>query len=72
MKLIGICRSHIHLDRGVLVELGIITELASLAMGDIKTQIGYGLLNQRLGFEDFYFVVEETGQVNSSQLHDIG
>jgi hypothetical protein len=60
------------LDRGVLVELGIITELASLAMGDIKTQIGYGLLNQRLGFEDFYFVVEETGQVNSSQLHDIG
>jgi hypothetical protein len=72
MKLIGICRSHIHLDRGVLVELGIITELASLAMGDIKTQIGYGLLNQGLGLEYFQFVIEEAGEVDGGQLHDIG
>ena len=71
-ELFGIFGSHVHLNRGVLVELRVITELASLAMGDVETQIGYSLLNQGSRLEDFQFVVEEAGEVNSGQLHHIG
>jgi hypothetical protein len=63
-ELFGIFGSHVHLDGGVLIELRVITELASLAMGDVKTQIGHGFLNQGSRLEDFQFVVEEAGEID--------
>ena len=41
-------------------------------MDDVETQIGYGLLNQSPGLEYFQFVIEEAGEVDGGQLHDIG
>jgi hypothetical protein len=40
-------------------------------MIDVETQIGYSLLNQGSRLEDFQFVVEEAGEVDGGQLHDI-
>jgi hypothetical protein len=40
-------------------------------MGDIKTQIGHGFLDQSSRLEDFALVIEQAGEVDGSQLHHV-
>jgi hypothetical protein len=70
-KLVGVFGGHVHLDRSVFIEFWVVTELASLAMGDVETQIGDGSLDQGSGFEDLQLIVEKAGQVDGGQFHNV-